>query len=346
MHHRTHRVVSRLAAALTILAGLVATSHGASAATGQAQAPLDRLQVWNLNTHGMKTGTNGETDYRQFIAYITDPSRVTYVPDILTIQEAGAAGDAAGCQQFTTDIEARVGLDYNCYQTGQQGGAAIVYRTGRLSYVGGTQQSVQLYRIDSSGACNLSSWYALVLRLSDDLNANHFINVASVHLPTANNDPGTGNVADCSWDNMKRLSPIVTALGSASMQIMAGDWNHPDATADSAGNFSFWECEYAGTNVDVGTCGGQNLGWKDAMYRACGLSGAAAYNCLHANHWTHNPPTDVRIDFLFAKTYAIYNQVTVDWTAAYNSYVASGGSAGELAKYSDHRGQGALLRYY
>lgn len=139
---------------------------------------------------------------------------------------------------------------------------------------------------------------------------------------------------------MKIVSPAVTGLGSASMQIMAGDWNHTDATTDANGNFSYWECEYAGTNVDVGTCGGQNLGWKDAMYRACGLFGSAAYGCTSTKYWTW--PGQKRIDFLFAKTYAIYNQDTVDWGAAY----ASAGSPNEPAKYSDHRGQGALLRYY
>jgi len=200
---------------------------------------------------------------------------------------------------------------------------------------------VRLYEVSTdSTTCNLSSWYAMVLRLTDDLNANHFINVASVHLPTRDYTTG-GNAKDCAWDNMKLLNPVIDGLGSASMRIMAGDWNHADATVDSSGNFSFWECEYAGTNVDVGTCGGQNLGWKDAMYRACGLTGAAAYNCLHTNHWTHGS-SHARIDFLFATAYAIYNQVTVDWAAAY----ASAGSPPGVNTYSDHRGQGALLRYY
>ncbi|MFL6161892.1 MAG: hypothetical protein ACJ74U_06650 [Jatrophihabitantaceae bacterium] len=326
-----------IAASLVAAAGLFAPTLPAVAATGQAQSPTDRLQVWNLNTHGMDTGTN--TNYRQFVDYITDASQVIYMPDIVTIQEAGTAGEAS-CQQFATDLEARVGLDYNCYQTTLQGGAAIVYRTGRLSYVGGTMKSIRLEEISTTSVCSLSSWYALVLRLTDDKNAGHFINVASVHLPTANVTSSTGNVADCSWDNMKIVSPAVTGLGSAAMQIMAGDWNHPDATT-SGGQFSFWECEYAGTNVDVGTCGGQNLGWKDAMYRACGSSGAAAYNCLHTYHWTHGS-AHARIDFLFAKAYAIYNQVTVDWAAAY----ASAGSPPGVTTYSDHRGQGSLLRYY
>lgn len=337
------RPVLLIAGIITAIVAALVSAVPATAATGQAQAPLDRLQVWNLNTHGMDTGS--QTDYRQFIDYITDPARVAYVPDIVTLQEAGtniSGLQTASCQQFVSNVEARTGLDYNCYETTERGGAAVVYRTGRLSYVGGTRQSVRLLEVDpNTGACNPSSWYALVLRLTDDKVANHFINVASVHLPTRDYSTTSGNVNDCAWDNMKIVSPAVTGLGSASMQIMAGDWNHQDATVNSSGQFSFWECEYAGTNVDVGTCGGQNLGWKDAMYRACGLTGAAAYDCLHASHWTHGS-AHARIDFLFAKTYAIYNQVTVDWAAAY----ASAGSPPGVSTYSDHRGQGALLRYY
>src|SRR3954453_2254711 len=164
-----------LGSACIALVGSLAAASPATAATGQAQAPTDRLQVWNLNTHGMDTGT--ATDYRQFVDYITDPARVAYVPDIVTLQEAGTnitGLQTASCQQFVSNVEARTGLDYNCYETTERGGAAVVYRTGRLSYVGGTRRSVQLLEVNSSGACNPSSWYALVLQLTDDKNANHF----------------------------------------------------------------------------------------------------------------------------------------------------------------------------
>ncbi|MFL6140132.1 MAG: hypothetical protein ACJ74O_20350 [Frankiaceae bacterium] len=176
-----------------------------------------------------------------------------------------------------------------------------------------------------------------MLQLKDDLNAGHYTNVASVHLPysTDNSD------ADCAWENMKTVSTAIDSLGSASMRVMAGDWNHTDGALDSSGQVS-WECWYAGTNADLGLCGGQNLGWKDAMYRACNLTGTAAYNCLHNNYWTHGS-TQGRIDYLFAKAYAIYNQVTVDFGLAYQS---AGSPSGWPKQYSDHRGQGALLRYY
>jgi endonuclease/exonuclease/phosphatase family metal-dependent hydrolase len=310
----------------------------ARAATGQAQAPADRLQVWNLNTHGMATAPAG-TDYREFVYYVTDPARVAYLPDIVTLQEAGTnitGLQTPSCHNFEYALEARTGLDYFCYETTQRGGAAVVYRTGRLSYVGGTLRSVRLKERATQGApCGLSSWYALVLRFKDDLNAGKYANVASVHLPYS---PDNSD-ADCAWENMKTIDSVVDGLGSASMRVMAGDWNHADGVLDSSGQVD-WECWYSGTNVDLGLCGNQNLGWKDAMYRACNLTGTAAYNCMRTYHWTKSGG---RIDFLFAKTYAIYNQITVDYGLAYQS---AGSPAGWPSQYSDHRGQGALLRYY
>jgi endonuclease/exonuclease/phosphatase family metal-dependent hydrolase len=329
-------------AALTAMLSIVAPATGSAyAATGQAKTPSDRLQVWNLNTAGMATAP-ASTDYREFVDYITDPTRVAYVPDIVTLQEAGTnitGLQNPSCHNFEYALEARTGFDYFCYETTKRGGAAVVYRTGRLSFVGGTLRSVQLKERATQGAsCDPSSWYALVLRFKDDLNAGKYSNVASVHLPysTDNSD------ADCAWENMKTVNSVVDSLGSASMRVMAGDWNHTDGILNSSGQVN-WECWYSGTNGDLGLCGSQspNLGWKDAMYRACNLTGTAAYNCLHTYHWTHGD--HARLDYLFAKTYAIYNQVTVDWTLAYQS---AGSPSGWPTRYSDHRGQGALLRYY
>jgi hypothetical protein len=335
-------------AALMLTLGVVSVSTGsAHAATGQAQTPTDRLQVWNLNTHRMTTDPEGCpteapcTDYRELVYYITDPTRTAYVPDIVTLQEAGTDITnlhIPSCHNFEYALEARTGLDYYCYETTQRGGAAIVYRTGRLLYVGGTLRSVRLEERATQGAsCSLSSWYALVQRFQDALNTSKYVNVASVHLPYS---PDNSD-ADCAWENMKTVSSVVDSLGSASMRLMAGDWNHTDGILNSSGQVN-WECWYLGTNVDLGTCGSTspNLGWKDAMYRACNLTGTAAYNCMNAYHWTKS---HTRIDYLFAKTYAIYNQVTVDYGLAYQS---AGSTSGWARQYSDHRGQGALLRYY
>ena len=40
-------------------------------------------------------GSPDNTDYRNFVAYITDGTKAPYVPDIVTLQEAGASGDRA-----------------------------------------------------------------------------------------------------------------------------------------------------------------------------------------------------------------------------------------------------------
>ncbi|GAA1403610.1 hypothetical protein ACFQZ4_04425 [Catellatospora coxensis] len=54
-------------------------------------------------------------------------------------------------------------------------------------------------------------------------------------------------------------------------------------------------------------------------------------------------PGDRRIDFLFAKAYTASGTGTVDYGQAYD---ASGGLGARAPKYSDHRGQGAALKYY
>jgi hypothetical protein len=331
---------------LAFFAALMLVAIGAGAArAAQTEAPSDRLQVWNLNTHGMDTGSGPpppgsdgvRTNYRLFLDYITGPNQA-YYPDVVTLQEAGTASiPLPSCHQAEADLEARTGRNYYCVETTLTGGAAIVYNVDRLSRQT-NGQSVQIRKVDGAGNCPLSSWYASTLRLKDDVSGK-FVNVGSFHLPTAG--PGTGQ--DCAWDNMKIISPAVTGLGSASMNIMAGDSNHPDATATNNNNtFSFWECWYQGVNTSDDhptTCGGQNFGWKDPPYRACAAVAATEadrYTCLHLYSWTYKTygtdPKDRR-DFLFAKGYALYNQITVDLYP-------------NPTKYSDHRGQGVLVKYY
>lgn len=333
-----------LSALLTGLAGAAALAAPAQAA-GQAQAPSDRLQVWNLNTRHMTTNAanctdrSPCTDYREFVHYITDPARAAYVPDLVTLQEAGTnvtGLTTPSCRNVEYTLEARTGLDYYCYETGTRGGSAVVYRTGRLSFTGGERDVPLKHRASAGAACTASSWTALVQRFQDDVNGK-FVTVASVHLPYS---PDNAD-ADCAWENTKTLDTAVDDLGAASMRIMAGDWNNPDGTLTAAGTVD-WACWYSGTTVDLGTCGSTvgNLGWKDAMYRACGLTGTAAFTCLRGNHATLGGS---RIDFLFTKAYAIYAQDTVDFTEAWQS---AGGQSTLARQYSDHRGQGAQLRYY
>jgi endonuclease/exonuclease/phosphatase family metal-dependent hydrolase len=351
---------------LAFAAVLMLMASGATAAHAVQETPRDLLQVWNLNTHGMDKGPGtpepegrqpGEprTNYLLFVDYITSASR-TYYPDIVTLQEAGTQTPVhlASCQQFVRDLEVRTGnRDYNCYESGKQGGAAIVYRTARLTPV----TIPPPVRLDTFvddpnnsdpnvGTCDPGSWYAFTLRLQDRKDSTKFVNVASVHLPN------TPQARDCAWENMKIINPKVTTdLGAAKMHIMAGDWNHRDATAGpNDDQFQAWECWYRGVNVfDPAnpannnpplTCGGQNFAWKDAMYKACqnavpGSAEATKFQCLHLYSWTYNatqPAPYRRIDFLFTKAYEITDQVTVStWP--------------NPTQYSDHRGQGALLKH-
>jgi exonuclease III len=337
-----------LIAGALILLGLFAGTVRAHAA--QTVSPQDQLQVWNLNTHRMAKPCNAEniTDYHDFVDYITDANRVAYFPDIVTLQEAGTqiveCGPFPSCTFFRDALEARTGRNYWCRETGFSGGSAIVYRNDAasgLSFPGSAYRDDIKINVGAVPNCNIDNdsnpWTTLALRLKDNSwSTAKYVTVASVHL----NPSG-----DCAWENMKLISPRVDALGTASMKIMAGDWNHFDALADN-GVWQSWECWYNGTNVNLGNCGNTvgNLGWKDAMYRLCAPPGSSftpqeIYQCLQANHQTH---AGKRIDFLFAKTYAIYNQVTVPYDDA---DVSAGQPTSDTKNYSDHRGQGALLKY-
>ncbi|WP_328373697.1 hypothetical protein OHQ88_05825 [Micromonospora zamorensis] len=241
-------------------------------------------------------------------------------------------------------LEARTTQDYNCYEvlgSGKRGGSAVVYRADRLSF--SSKEEVRLkHRVNQGDPCTESTeWFNLVVRLTDDAVDGKAINVASVHLAASDNDD-----ADCAWENMKLLNSKIAARGENKMQIMAGDWNNKDATV--SGGAANWECWYEGTSVNVGTCGtnpSQNLGWKDPQYRACDTTDnntpMKKFTCINGPHWTWGNNT--RIDFLFAKAHTASGTGTVDYGQAYD---ASAGLGNRAPKYSDHRGQGAALKYY
>lgn len=338
------RFILAISAALLLLATGAASAHAALVGS-----PPDRLQVWNYNTHRMdKAGIPDpdpndplRTDYRVFLDRITNPSQVPYYPDIITLQEAGTNTpnlQTATCHDLEHELEVRTyPQDYNCFETTETGGAAVVYRTARLQLDGAPVKKQMLSRPDPTQPCAPGGWYAAPVRLQDTGNGKH-VNVAAVHLANGGND--------CAWDNVQSLTTRLGSdtnaggLGSNSMQIMAGDWNHADATATNSNNtFSAWYCWYLGAHVDGTNCNGVNLGWKDPMFRQCkdlGLTtDADKYSCLHIYHWTWTFGQNVhdRRDFLFTKTYAIANQVTID-------------SYPNPTQFSDHRAQGALLTYY
>jgi hypothetical protein len=341
-------------AALILLAG-AASAAGAA----QSETASDRLQVWNLNTHGMDTGLGSapnnapppRTDYREFITYVTDPARVPYYPDLFTLQETGTNTSVvtAPCTDFAYLVQLRTGRPYSCIQTTKTGGAAIVYRSDRLTLLA-SNPNVRLKQVVTSGAnagsCVDGDWYALVLLMQDKRDTSKYLAAESVHLPTADYTDSTGVTRDCVWENMQITNQAVNNA-AVKMQIMAGDWNHVDAKATGANEDTFvsWECWYEGVNTALSNCGGQDLGWRDGLYDLChGATDAATYACLHPAHGTFvnsaHPNTKRRIDFLFAKANAIFNPVTVWWSDAY----AAAGSTGPT-QYSDHRGQGALVKY-
>jgi endonuclease/exonuclease/phosphatase family metal-dependent hydrolase len=321
-------VFNVLKAAGVGLALLLAVAPAAAQA-----APAGQLQVWNVNTHRMTD--NSTFNYHKFIEYITTTQ---YLPDVVTIQEAGSPRARAGCKEFARVLETHAkaarpqappeDYDYDCRETRSQGGAAVVFRTSRLSL--SNEQAVAVHRVATDKSCQLSPWKAQQLRLQDK-KSNKYVSVLSVHLPTRQVDS-----KDCAWENNQLLTRESGRLGQTDMKIIAGDWNHADAaTTRGTRTWIKWHCQYAGMNVDVGTCprtGGENLGWKDAIYQLCKNQGvfgpdADIYNRCLRNHWTKN---NKRIDFLFTNAHAINNQITVPQTTPW---------------YSDHLGQGALLTY-
>lgn len=295
----------------------------AAAVIPAAPAAAGTLQVWNLNTHKMQTCGDrcgaDETDYSTFIERVAGAGK--RAPDVITLQEVASKGSKP-CGEFVRRLERRAGRHhYTCLAAKTQGGAAIVYRSGRdgLRPRGG-KRLIGL-RINKQGtSCENTSgkgYHALAQRFVAR-STNATIDVASVHLPVNNN----ADVRDCTWQNSKR---VTRALRGA-VRIMAGDWNLPDAETGAAD----WNCWYKGTNAALSSqqCG-PSLGWRDVIFDACD----GARDCLQSQHWSHpKKGTDElkRIDFLFARGASSANAVTVPFGTP---------------RYSDHRGQGALLRY-
>jgi hypothetical protein len=333
------RFILAFAAALLLLA-----TGAAAANAAQTVTPNGYLQVWNFNTHRMDRTDIPDpdptdpirSDYRGFLTYITDPAR-TYLPDVITLQESGTASlGVASCQQLVTELENRTSprVDYDCKQTTEQGGAAVVFRTGRLTYQTGSGTKLPIYVRDGAGCTTPStSWYAQPARFLDSY--GRYVNVAAVHFHP--------NGLSCGLENANLVNnKLVSGLGSSSLQIMGGDWNEKDAQATNNNNtFTSWNCGYAATNWALG-CYAQ-FGYKDPMYQQCKLqvtTEADRYSCLHIYHWSFTPdPINApsvhdRRDFLFAKpsSITISNQVTVD-------------SYPNPMPWSDHRAQGALLQF-
>jgi hypothetical protein len=376
---RAHGFIWALCAALIFAAG------GAEAArAAQTTTTGNQVQVWNVNTTHMQIGPPaGTTDYRNFVAYITDATRAPYVPDIVTLQEAGsfAEGSRASCTEFAGLLAWVAHHPYDCVETGQQGGAAVVFRTDRFTRetVSGVPAGSdirngawvpELRRTVAGGTCSASgsNWRSIAVRLKDTPNPSQptvfkRVNVGSFHFPTLKDSGGIPVYdADCAWDNMQNLDTKLASV-SADMRIAAGDTNHADAVATNNNNtYADWEYWYRHSNFKTATtspCGAPDLCWKDVMYQkwfwafqnaGVPVTPSGMYGYMHAYEWswvqTAGPggfgaPTKTdRRDYIFVKTYGValdsVNQPrTVQWQDA----------GGTDIRYSDHRGQGALLMY-
>jgi hypothetical protein len=342
---RAHAFAWALCAALIFMACVAEVARA-----GQITAGPSRVQVWNINTKGMSIGAPDPTDYRNFVAYIIDPARVPYIPDIITLQEAGyAAKDRASCHEFAGLIAYVSHVPYDCRESQQQGGAGVVFRTDRFALDTYTDGNVTEQIRPAGGACNDSpTWRAFAVRLRET-NGKH-VSVASFHFPKADNLD-----ADCAWENMKKLNSKLASLPT-DMQIAAGDANHADAITAANSNhagYSDWEYWYRHSNLRISSCTSPDLCFKDVMYQkwanAFPTAGASSlFGYMHQNEWswshsgyTDTPADSERWDYIWAKPQA----VAVAFDAASQPRTAPWGVAAGMVPYSDHRGQGALLAY-
>jgi hypothetical protein len=337
---RARRLALLFFAALALLAAGPPAARAAQTAT-----PTDKLQVWDLNTARMDTG--GKTDYEKFIDLIMDGSRYPYYPDIVLLQEAGTKTsdlNVTSCLAFAIRLSQRSypgNQNYNCYETTYRGGAAIVYRTNRLS-VAVPGNRLTEYTRDDLGRCAPDSdpvvkdrWHAATLLLSD---GGRYVSVGSLHYPT-------GGRA-CSWENTNMLTNALGGAGIA-MKILGGDTNEKDAGTTAYGTWNGWNCWYLAA---IDSCY-VSLGWTDVVYRACLASTPTdTWNrCVRPYNWTFdaskpeptpsNPTTRDRRDFIFVKGAGSTDVHTIPISYA---YPYDGGSS---LPYSDHLGIGVLLNY-
>lgn len=362
-------VGASVALVATTLLVVVGTGTAPAAAASLSGSPRGALQVWNLNTHKGDEGrykniaADAHTDWRYFFDYITHyrTGVVRYFPDVVTLQEVGSPktkNDPAprDCAAYVHSLEGLTGQHYACVRTHTQGGAAIVYRTERLAL---SKSHVVTEKIikgggDDAADCAPSTgkgWHAETAQFVDKADRSRHVDVAAVHFPLP--PDGKQNHDNCAWDNARIVSDNLADgfAHGAGIKVLAGDWNHVDG--ELGAKSVQWECAYKGTNVQfkghTSDCT-KNLGWKDAMYQACGGGKAtippnrAVFTCLVKNHASGKGGSH-RIDFLFAKAHSISGQVTVPWRSAYDVAKSEGKTNGKIKNYSDHRGQGAVLTY-
>jgi hypothetical protein len=331
-------------------------------AVGQQPSPGGSLQVWDLNTFKMSQEDPAKYDYKGFIAYISSPTHAAYLPDLITLQEVSniAADGSQPCSKFVASLNDATGqTDYACLHTDLRGGAAIVYRAGKLALqlIGG-KNSVKIASttINSEGCDHATTdpVFSIAARFKLGTTNKH-VNVASVHLPNNNVTDDDDWSEDCAFVNTRDVDDKLDSLGESAIQIMAGDWNRPDTVDSTNKVFADW---YRCTRFDadviaerkcptdrpvpnysthgIGTLYSVLGTYEDVIYSQVKGDNdpPSAYQVDNPDDGNLTAPHgDRRIDFIFAEASAVANAVTVPQPAA------------PALEYSDHKGLGALLSY-
>jgi endonuclease/exonuclease/phosphatase family metal-dependent hydrolase len=329
-------------------------------AGGQVNAPGWRLSVWNYNSHSGDPTRN----WRLFLDEIaTRVSTIVrpYIPDIVTVQEVQyRAGGIAHvpCSDLVDELrQATGGKHYRCTwataPTGRnngtgptQGGAAIIYRPSRLTFLGQTMFPLQSNKVDSDGnplgcevrdndgADQTSVWTGVAARFGMTVGTEtRHLTVATAHMPT---QVGLGDQYNhCIYDNTQAAIQATKKLdaqasGSSQLRIISGDFNMEDRNSTNR-----WRHWYKRLNRRWAEATVENLGMDDIAEKACHPSGATdamVRTCLdrsgqRGTWWTvaHRR----RIDYIWTINSASFaNQETIAQTRP---------------AYSDHRGLGATL---
>ncbi len=265
-----------------------------------------------------------DMDWLDFF-YFTKHNNRGYLPDIITVSEMYNQHTAGGftCAGITEEYTRHIGSSYSfdCRQTNMQGGAGVIWRSGRFSYV--NHRVFYLERKADGVNCSLASgtgWAGIVVRLRDN-NDNRYINVSSVHMPTDGTDSDFG----CAWSNMKRINNEFAALGGASLTIAGGDFNQQRTQG----------CWYDSTIAGRGSACGTNLGYTDMQHLACGGN----WGCTDTKYTKGTK----RIDYVLTKSasFAGGDSVTGSYVNSYASLYESDAST----YFSDHAGFVFLMNW-
>lgn len=203
---------------------------------------------------------------------------------------------------------------------------AIVYRTGRFSYVRGSKVT---WRADhrSGGHCHNDTRdrsVGVAVRLHDKI-AHKTIVAGTFHWPTKNRHGPA-----CAAENAREAAQHM-GQGNAALRILGGDAN---ATTTSAGGR--WSALINGER-------GGALGYRDVVYATCMGHG----DCI-ARQWTIGHKR--RIDFLFTRKSGggypgISGEATVSFNAGDRADRQVTGHDRADRDYSDHRAIKARIHY-